>query len=88
MMLGLATSLEAGTLTLSATPILVTVEEGGEVVAAALRTPPHNLLITRASDGAIAGLIAALRAQGVALPGVMGPAGDAERFAAAWGGER
>jgi len=45
-------------------------------------------LITRASDGAIAGLIAALRAQGVALPGVMGPAGDAERFAAAWGGER
>ena len=88
MMLGLATSLEAGTLTLSATPVLVTVEDRGEVVAAALRTPPHNLLITRASDDAIAALVVALREQGVALPGVMGPAEDAERFAIAWGGER
>jgi predicted GNAT family acetyltransferase len=87
LMLGLAMSLEAGTMTLSATPVLVTLEEDGRVVGAALRTPPHNLVLTRASEAALEALAGLLRREGVALPGVMGPVEAAGRFAKLWAGD-
>jgi ribosomal protein S18 acetylase RimI-like enzyme len=58
-------------------------EDGGAV----LMTPPHELLLARVPDGTLEGLVAAVRDRGVAIPGVNGETGVAERFAAAWRGE-
>jgi predicted GNAT family acetyltransferase len=58
------------------------VEDGGEVVGAALRTPPHNLVLARpARGGAVDALAAAVEDD---LPGVVGALPEAELFAAAW----
>ncbi len=58
------------------------VERDGEVVAAALRTPPYNLILPRPHDeGALSVLAAAI---GDELPGVTGALPEADVFAAAW----
>jgi predicted GNAT family acetyltransferase len=58
------------------------VEDGGAVVGAALRTPPHMLAVARpAAGGALDALAAAVDEE---LPGVTGAVPEAERFAAAW----
>lgn len=55
----------------------------GRVVAATLRTPPYNQVLSAIDDlAAVDALVDALRDQ--ALPGVLGPTGAAARFAAAW----
>lgn len=54
----------------------------GEVVGAALRTPPHNLLVGRpASDRALEALAGGIDGS---LPGVSGGASEARAFADAW----
>ena len=61
---------------------VVTDEEGG-VVAASLRTPPHNQVLSQVDDlDAIEVLADALA--GERLPGVLGPKGAVERFATRW----
>lgn len=87
LLLGLAESLGEGKLTLSAPPVLATVERDGEVVMAALRTPPHNLVISDGPEAAVDALADALRQSGVGLPGVTGPEAAAARFAARWAGD-
>jgi uncharacterized protein len=60
------------------------VRDGGEVVGAALRTPPFNLVVARpASDGALEALAQAVDEE---LPGVVGALPEAETFAQAWAG--
>lgn len=57
----------------------------GRVVMTALRTPPHNLVLSVVADPSAVGLIAAGVADaGHDLPGVLGPPGVAEAFARAW----
>jgi predicted GNAT family acetyltransferase len=59
------------------------VRHGGEVVAAALRTPPYNLVLARArSRQALAALAEAVA--GEELPGVVGAEPEAEEFAEFW----
>ena len=58
-------------------------EDGGAV----LMTPPHELLLARVPEDTLPDLVTAVRDRGVAIPGVNGEAGLAERFAAAWPGE-
>ena len=54
-------------------------------VAAALQTPPFNLLVSRAgAAGALETLADALAADGTALPGVTASLPEVEAFAAAW----
>jgi predicted GNAT family acetyltransferase len=65
-------------------PYLVAVHLEGEVVAAAARTPPHNLVLSRAFDEAVDAVLADLLASGTELPGVGGPVAAAERFARGW----
>jgi uncharacterized protein len=62
----------------------VAVEEPGRrVVAAAMQTPPHNLILAEVADrAAIAALAGALA--GEALPGVLGPTAPAAEFAERW----
>jgi uncharacterized protein len=56
--------------------------DGDLVVGAALRTPPHNLVLAQPADGeAIGALAAAIDGE---LPGVVGAVPEVEAFAAAW----
>jgi uncharacterized protein len=66
-------------------PYLAVVEDGGRVVAAALRTPPHNLALSEIDDQrAIEPLVADVRAVFESLPGAIGPTVVAARFAELW----
>ena len=59
------------------------VRDGGEVAAAALRTPPYNLILARPrSPQALAAL--AETVAGEDLPGAVGAEPEAEEFAALW----
>jgi predicted GNAT family acetyltransferase len=65
-------------------PLLATIEDGGEVVAVAMRTGPRKLLVSDGPLQAIDALGEAMRAHAPMLPGVTGPAAAAERFARAF----
>lgn len=58
-------------------------EEDGRVVAASMRTPPNNQVLSQVDDPAAIDLMADAMA-GEPLPGVLGPKGMAERFAIRW----
>lgn len=58
------------------------VERAGTVVGASLRTPPHNLVLARGSDDAVAALARSIEGP---LPGIVGAVPEVDRFVAAWG---
>jgi len=60
--------------------LLVDVDGAG----VALRTPPHNLIVTELPPPLLDALVAQLSADGEALPGVFGPSVAAAHFARAW----
>jgi predicted GNAT family acetyltransferase len=64
-------------------PYFATVLANGQVVAAAIRTPPHNLVLSEIDDPAALDLLVADRLEDD-LPGVLGPAGHARTFAQRW----
>ncbi len=55
-----------------------------EGVGAAICTPPFNLIVTALPPDAVDALAARLAADGVKLPGVVGPSEPSARFARAW----
>jgi uncharacterized protein len=62
------------------------VRDGGAVVGAAMRTPPHNLLIARPrDDGALSALADHVEEM---LPGVQGAVPEVDAFAALWSERR
>lgn len=70
-----------------ASPFFATVSDEGELAVAALRTPPHNLILYAATDTyqpALQSLAKFLQAAGVNLPGVVAPSELAEAFANLW----
>ena len=85
LMLGIVLSLERGEMRLADDVLLAVVSAAGDTVLAALRTPPHNLLISDGPEEALDALAAKLRELGESLPGVMGPAPPAAHFARGWG---
>jgi uncharacterized protein len=61
------------------------VQNGVEVVGAALQTPPHNLVLAQPTDAAVAeALVDVIGAGGVSLPGVSGVVPEAIEFADRW----
>ncbi len=85
LMISVALRLADGTGTWGdAPPVLYAVEDAGQMIAAALQTPPHYLQLTRMGEDALACLVDALRAGNHALPGVLGPVGVVETFAKRW----
>jgi GNAT superfamily N-acetyltransferase len=61
------------------------VEEGTEVIGAALQTPPYNLVLGQpADDAAGAALADAIAGEGIELPGVVGAPPEVDRFADVW----
>lgn len=70
-----------------APPYLATVEDDGQLAAAALMTPPHNLLVVANTDTparAFALIAQNLRAAGWPVPGVNGVSAAAHSFADVW----
>jgi uncharacterized protein len=66
-------------------PFFGVVEDDGRVLGAALRTPPHNLVLSELDDQrTLEPLLAAIREEFPSLPGVVGPKERAAQFAAAW----
>lgn len=66
-------------------PYFLVASHRGRVVAAALRTPPHSLLLSESEDERATEAICAAALEAFpALPGVVGPAAVAKRFADAW----
>jgi uncharacterized protein len=59
------------------------VEASGNVVGAALRTPPYNLVLARPTTDEALGLLASSLEED--LPGVVGALPEVDVFAAAWG---
>ena len=67
-------------------PYFAVVEDGGRVVTAALRTPPHNLVLAECEDTAgYVALAEDAHAVFADLPGVSGPASAIGAFISAWG---
>jgi predicted GNAT family acetyltransferase len=78
---------EAPSYSMSAPPFLCRVTDAGELVMAAVMTPPHNLVVYghRAELDSAAALIARhLQEEQRPLPGVLGPSGSAHAFVEAW----
>jgi uncharacterized protein len=67
-------------------PYLALVRDGaGDVALAALRTPPHNLVVSAATDpSALSALVTDVKSRSPSLPGVLGPMDTARAFAAVW----
>ena len=61
------------------------VEDGSQVVGAALQTPPYNLVLSRPRDDEVlVALAAALSTQGLELPGVTGAVPEVDAFSEVW----
>ena len=85
LILGLSSRLRREPLLYGEPPYLAVVEDGGEVVAVALRTPPHNLVLSEIDrPGAIDPLVGDVCEAFASLPGVVGPKERAAEFASAW----
>ena len=68
-----------------APPCLAAVRRGRRVIAAAIMTPPWNMVLSCVDDPAAIGALAAdLHAAGITVPGVTGPVDEARAFAGAW----
>jgi predicted GNAT family acetyltransferase len=68
-------------------PYFITVSDGDELILAAVRTPPHNLVISgqgQAPEQALEILTQNLRSDHGAIPGVLGPSQTAQAFAETW----
>ena len=84
LLLGISHSLAKGRVFGSESPMLLTLEVGGSVVGAAIRTPPYPLLLSRVETGHIGQLAAWLREHDGLLPGVNAEVAVAHHFADAY----
>src|SRR4051812_13106862 len=55
-----------------------------EVVAVAMRTPPHNVLLTDSTDDVVKTIADGLHRSGAEIPGVVAPVAVANVFTEAW----
>lgn len=86
LILGVASRVRDGRSYGEASPYFVTVSEGGELRAAAIRTPPHPLILAAPGGdvGAIGSLVNHLVESDPDLPGVNGLVPHASAFARFW----
>jgi predicted GNAT family acetyltransferase len=85
LMLGITSNLRRDAGTYEGPPLLVSVRApDGEVLAAAIRTPPHNLILSEVTDEAAVARALVAGLAGEDLPGIVGPPGAARALADAW----
>jgi hypothetical protein len=83
LMLGISSLVQRDPQAYEGPPFLATVRKGDRVVAAALRTPPFNLVLSEIDDpAALRPMVDSLR--GSPLPGVVGPPAAVSDFAHRW----
>ena len=72
---------------MTAPPQFAVVRHGGEIIAAALMTPPYNLVMSWTADSdAVTALAEELGRARIAIPGITAPRPIARAFADAWTG--
>ena len=87
LILGIATSLAVEADTYAGPPLLLTVgPAGGDPAAVAIRTPPHNLLLSEVDDPGVVVPVLVSGLAGETLPGVVGPPAAGCALADAWTG--
>ncbi|MGE0789550.1 MAG: GNAT family N-acetyltransferase [Sandaracinaceae bacterium] len=86
LLIGVAFALERGTLTTERLPLLAVLEEGGTPRGAALRTPPHGLVLAALDDEAARALAIELstRPELLDTPSVVGADPQVEAFVNVW----
>jgi predicted GNAT family acetyltransferase len=83
LILGICSNLRETPEAFNGEPYLAVVTNGGRVVAAALQTPAHRLVLSEVDDPAAIGMLAA-DVLGRELPGVQGPVEHARAFVEEW----
>jgi predicted GNAT family acetyltransferase len=85
LILGLSSRLRHEPLLYGEPPYFAVAEDGGRVVGAAMRTPPHNLILSEVDEAAAVGaFVQDAREAFGSLPGVTGPKEPVAQFANAW----
>lgn len=86
LLIGLTAQLVEQPDSFGSSPYLAMVNDGaGAAALAALRTPPHNLVVSGATDpAALAALAADVQRRWASLPGVLAPSATARAFADLW----
>jgi hypothetical protein len=85
LILGLSGRLRVDSRIYGEAPYFAVAREGGEVVAATMRTPPHNLILSEVDDeSALEPLAADANDVFESLTGVVGPKGPVARMAQVW----
>lgn len=89
LMLGICTTLTAQPGYWPEPPYLAAVQQGDQIIAAAVRTPPHNVVLSLIAPDALAGAVELLARDlyatyGAALPGVIGASPVSSAFAEHW----
>ena len=85
LLLGIGARLRAEPRPYGHDPYLAVVEDGDRIVAAAIRTPPHNLVLSEIDDErACVALAEDVHAAFGSLSGVLGPVSRVEAFVRAW----
>src|SRR5439155_8529924 len=64
--------------------MLAVTDPAGEIIAAAMQTPPHNLILTDAPADVIRLIARELKQRGHELPGVFASVATAEHFVEEW----
>jgi predicted GNAT family acetyltransferase len=85
LILGLSSRLVREPLMYGEAPYFAVVHDEGRVVGVAMRTPPHNFILSELDeDAAVGAVVADAREEFGSLPGVVGPKERAAQFANAW----
>ncbi len=87
LILGIAVRLAEHPDRIKQPPYLATVERDGDLLAAAVMTPPHRVILYSAAGGdpvPLRPILDDLRAGGWRVPGVMAPSATATAFAQLW----
>ena len=85
LMIGLASRLQTNPRLYGEDAYMAALLEGDEVVAASLRTPPHNLILSEMSgDLDLEPLAEDVASVFGSLPGALGPSAAVERFVGVW----
>ncbi|HUG15055.1 MAG TPA: GNAT family N-acetyltransferase [Thermomicrobiales bacterium] len=84
LMLSLAAGIARGAMRFDAASYMATVEQGGRVVAAAMRTPPYGLVLSIMPPEAVAPIAADVSAVYPDLPSAHGPSVVSRAFAEEW----
>jgi predicted GNAT family acetyltransferase len=84
LILGISFSLVTNPERMKYPPYFAVVEEKGNIRAAAMMTPPHRIVLSRAEKEPLTAIVADLAKRRMVIPGVNGPSETSQAFANLW----